>query len=83
MLDEKLLMDIVHDFDYNQNYKFTLVNYKNFLNINENTLWLELKLEFLEYNERKNLQIIKSDIKKRLSNLLGLDRVILYFRLKS
>ena len=47
--------------------------------MNQKCMWLSLKLEDWRYQEGMNLQIVKSDIKKRISNLLGLDRLILYF----
>lgn len=83
MIDEKILLDIVHDFSGSENYEFSIIEFKEFEDRNEKILWLNLKLEKFRFVEGKNLQIIKSDIKKRMSNLLGLDRVILYFRLKS
>lgn len=83
MIDEKILLDIVHDFSGSENYEFSIIEFKEFEDRNEKILWLNLKLEKFRFVEGKNLQIIKSDIKKRMSNLLGLDRVILFFGIES
>ena len=79
MITNTLMLDIIHDFQENPKYKFSIVELNEFEDMNQKCMWLSLKLEDWRYQEGMNLQIVKSDIKKRISNLLGLDRLILYF----
>lgn len=80
MLDKNTISEIIHDFT-EQDYFFDIINYKEIESEDKKILWLELRIEKWSYQEGKNLNIIKEDIKKRMSNLLGLDRVIIYFNL--
>ena len=73
------MLDIIHDFQENQNYRFSIVELNEFEDMKQKCMWLSLKLEDWRYQEGMNLQILKEDIKKRISNLMGLDRLILYF----
>ena len=79
MITNTLMLDIIHDFQENQNYRFSIVELNEFEDMNQKCMWLYLKLEDWRYQEGMNLQILKEDIKKRISNLMGLDRLILYF----
>ena len=79
MITNTLMLDIIHDFQENQNYRFSIVELNEFEDMNQKCMWLSLKLEDWRYKEGMNLQILKEDIKKRISNLMGLDRLILYF----
>ena len=79
MITDTLMLDIIHDFQENPKYKFSIVELNEFEAMNQKCMWLSLKLEGWEYQEGMNLQIVKEQIKKRISNLLGLDRLILYF----
>lgn len=81
MITDTLMLDIIHDFQEQPNYKFSILELKEFKDKDQNCMWLSLKLEEWKYVEGVNLQIIKSDIKKRISNLLGLDRLILFFNI--
>lgn len=81
MITDTLMLDIIHDFQENPKYKFSIVELNEFEDMNQKYMWLSLKLEGWEYQEGMNLQIVKQDIKKRISNLLGLDRLILYFNI--
>ena len=79
MITNTLMLDIIHDFQETPKYKFSIVELNEFEDMNQKCMWLSLKLEGWEYQEGMNLQILKEQIKKRISNLLGLDRLILYF----
>jgi len=81
MITNTLMLDIIHDFQENQKYKFSIVELNEFEDQEKKCMWLSLKLEEWNYQEGMNLQILKEDIKKRISNLLGLDRLILYFNI--
>ena len=75
------MLDIIHDFQETPKYKFSIIELNEFEYMNQKCMWLSLKLECWEYQEGMNLQIVKQEIKKRISNLLGLDRLILYFNI--
>ena len=75
------MLDIIHDFQETPKYKFSIIELNKFEDMNQKCMWLSLKLEGWEYQEGMNLQIVKQEIKKRISNLLGLDRLILYFNI--
>lgn len=81
MITNTLMLDIIHDFQENPNYKFSIIQLSEFQDKNLKCMWLSLKLEEWKYQEGVNVHIVKSDIKKRISNLLGLDRLILFLNI--
>ena len=55
------MLDIIHDFQENQNYRFSIVELNEFEDMNQKCMWLSLKLEDWRYQEGMNLQILKED----------------------
>lgn len=76
-IEKDLLIDIINDFDNNPPYKFSITEYKMFVGPeNKNMIFISLFMEEYSY-QQQSLQTIISEIKKRIKNVLSLDRVIL------
>jgi hypothetical protein len=83
MIDEQILLDIVNDFEENPKHKFSIKEFKHFTGPkNEETLFVTLMLEEMSY-DKITFHITLSKIKRRLLNLLSLNRVILNCDLKT
>ena len=57
MITDTLMLDIIHDFQENPKYKFSIVELNEFEDMNQKCMWLSLKLDNWEYQEGMNLQI--------------------------
>lgn len=76
-IEKDLLIDIINDFDNNPPYKFSITEYKMFVGPeNKNMIFISLFMEEYSY-QQQSLQTIISEMKKRIKNVLSLDRVIL------
>lgn len=76
-IEKDLLVDIINDFDNNLPYKFSITEYKMFVGPeNKNMIFISLFMEEYSY-QQQSLQTTISEIKKRIKNVLSLDRVIL------
>lgn len=76
-IDETLLIDIINDFEKNPPYKFSIAEYKMFLGPeNKNMIFISLYLKEYSY-QQQSLNTVICEIKKRIKNVLSLDRVIL------
>ena len=76
-IDETLLIDIINDFDNNPPYKFSITEYKMFVGPEDkNMMYISLFMEEYTY-QQKSFQTVTDEIKKRIKNVLSLDRVIL------
>ena len=76
-IEEQLLMDIINDFNENPPYRFSITEYKMFEGPeHKNMIYISLLLKEFKYHQQ-NINIVTSEIKKRIKNILSLDRVIL------
>jgi hypothetical protein len=76
-IDEQLLLDIINDFNENPPYKFSLTEHKIFEDP-EHKKMIYISLFLTEYKfQQQNINIVISEIKKRIKNVLSFDRVIL------
>lgn len=83
MIDEIALLDIIHNFEENPLYKFSIEEYKMFVGPeNQNMIYIVLFLQEYTY-QSQSFQTVISDIKNRLKNLLSLGRVILKFNINT
>lgn len=76
-IEKDLLIDIINDFNNNPPYKFLITEYKMFVGPeNKNMIFISLFMEKYSY-QQQSFQTTISEIKKRIKNVLSLDRVIL------
>ena len=76
-IEKDLLIDIINDFDNNPPYKFSITEYKMFVGPEDkNMIFISLFMKEYSY-QQQSLQTTISEIKKRIKNVLSLDRVIL------
>jgi hypothetical protein len=76
-IEKQLLMDIINDFNENPPYKFSITEYKLFEGPEyKNMIYISLFLNDFKY-QQQNMNVVITEIKKRIKNVLSLDRVIL------
>lgn len=83
MIDEEILSDIINDFTDKPKYKFSIKDFKYFMGPeNQETLFVTLIVEE-KITDIVTYHLTLSQIKRRLLNLLSLNRVLLYCDLES
>jgi hypothetical protein len=83
MIDEEILSDIINDFTEEPKYKFLIKDFKYFMGPeNQETLFVTLIVKE-KITDIVTYHLTLSQIKRRLLNLLSLNRVLLYCDLES